>query len=179
MATPTNAAEAADRPRVTSTTTPTELPDFHHAPGHLFRRARQFHDALWLLQVSTSLTPLQYAVLTALELDPGIDQRTLGERIALDKSTIADLTARLAKRDFIVRSTDPKDRRRVVLTLTRAGRSALYVAAPKVAMIGREMLAALTADEGRELIRLLDKLVYSEGALAASGGRYPPHVPAR
>jgi DNA-binding MarR family transcriptional regulator len=149
------------------------LPDFHQAPGHLFRRARQFHDALWLTHVSSSLTPLQYAVLTALELDPGIDQRTLGERIAQDKSTVADLAARLANRGYVVRSTDRSDRRRIVLTLTRRGRSTLYEAAPRVAEIGQEMLSTLSADEGRELIRLLDKLVYSRQALEASG-RTPP-----
>jgi DNA-binding MarR family transcriptional regulator len=152
------------------------LPDFHQAPGHLFRRARQFHDALWLSYVSSSLTPLQYAVLTALELDPGIDQRTLGERIAQDKSTVADLTARLAKRGYLLRSTDRTDRRRIVLTLTRQGRSALYEAAPRVAEIGQEMLSTLSADEGRELIRLLDKLVYSRRALEASGRTLPDQL---
>jgi DNA-binding MarR family transcriptional regulator len=162
----------ANAGRDPSPVTAQELPNFH-APGHLFRRARQFHDALWLLQVSSTLTPLQYAVLTALEFDPGIDQRTLGERVALDKSTIADLTVRLAKREYVIRSMDPNDRRRVLLTLTRTGRAVLRSAAPNVALISQEMLSTLTPEEGQELIRLLDKLVYSEAALAASGGRYP------
>lgn len=148
------------------------LPDFHHYPGHLFRRARQVHDALWASTVSSSLTPLQYAVLTALELAPGIDQRTLGQTIALDKSTVADLTARLANRGFLIRSADVRDRRRTVLTLTGDGRAALYEVAPRVRTIGVEMLSTLTEREAHELMRLLNKFVYSELALDALGGRY-------
>jgi hypothetical protein len=74
---------------------------------------------------------------------------------------------------FVLRSTDRSERRRIVLTLTRQGRSALYAAAPRVAEIDAEMLSTLTPDEAHKLIRLLDKLVYSRRALEASG-RTPP-----
>jgi DNA-binding MarR family transcriptional regulator len=137
------------------------LPDFHSAPGHLFRRGRQLHDALWLMHVDDTLTPLQYAVLTALELEPGIDQRTLGDRIALDKSTIGDLLARLGNRGLIERRSDDRDGRRRLLEVTDAGREVLYRAAPGVAMIGELMLGVLDEKERKELVRLMDKIVYS------------------
>jgi DNA-binding MarR family transcriptional regulator len=157
-------------PRRTAMTS--ELPDFHHAPGHLFRRARQVHDALWAASVSASMTPLQYAVLTALEMEPGIDQRRLGQIVALDKSTVGDLVVRLAKRGFLIRSADLRDRRRTVLTLTREGRAALHVTVPRVQALGNAMLSVLTVAEAHELLRLLDKFVYSDLALDALGGRY-------
>ena len=140
------------------------LPDFHTAPGHLFRRGRQLHDALWVMHVDDTLTPLQYAVLTALELEPNIDQRTLGDRIALDKSTTGDLLARLAHRRLIHRRSDDRDARRRLLENTEEGREVLYRAAPKVAELGKIMLSTLEEDEREELIRLLDKIVYSSAA---------------
>ena len=139
---------------------PSNLPDFHTAPGHLFRRGRQLHDALWLVHVSDELTPLQYAVLTALELEPNIDQRTLGERIALDKSTVGDIVNRMYGRNLIARNTHPKDSRRNLLSLTEEGRAVLHQAAPGVERIGEEIFSALTADERDELLRLLNKLLY-------------------
>jgi DNA-binding MarR family transcriptional regulator len=137
------------------------LPDFHTAPGHLFRRGRQLHDALWLIHVDDTLTPLQYAVLTALELEPGIDQRTLGDRIALDKSTIGDLLARLGNRGLIKRRSDDRDGRRRLLEVTDEGREVLYCAAPGVAKIGELMLSVLDEKERKDLMRLMDKIVYS------------------
>ncbi|HEY1974540.1 MAG TPA: MarR family winged helix-turn-helix transcriptional regulator [Pseudonocardia sp.] len=146
---------------------PGALPDFHTAPGHLFRRGRQLHDALWVEHVSDELTPLQYAVLTALELEPNIDQRTLGERIALDKSTVGDIATRLHGRGLIARHTDPQDSRRNLLSLTVTGRTVLLQAAPGVERIGQEILNALTPDERTELLRLLNKLLYAHQAVPA------------
>lgn len=144
------------------------LADLHGAPGHLFRRARQFHDALWLQIVGDTLTPLQYAVLIALEAEPELSQRTLGERIALDKSTIGDLVARLVRREFVTRRPDPDDARRQILLMTEAGRKALYLVRPAVVEIGHQILAPLEPEERHALIRLLDKLVFSETALTAT-----------
>ena len=64
-------------------------------PGHLIRRAHQlavstFHDTH-----GRQITPVQFAVLRALQDDPGIDQVTLAEKVALDTSTTADIAARL------------------------------------------------------------------------------------
>lgn len=139
-----------------------EIPEFRNAPGHLARRALQLHNALWLQHVGETLTPLQYGVLTALEMEPGIDQRTLGERIALDKSTIADMVARLTRRGLVSRSGDADDGRRKILRLTEEGRAVLYEVAPAVFTIGAEMLSPLAVEDREELLRLLRCLVYRE-----------------
>jgi DNA-binding MarR family transcriptional regulator len=149
------------------------LPDFHTAPGHLFRRGRQLHDALWLVHVSDELTPLQYAVLTALELEPDIDQRTLGERIALDKSTVGDIVNRMYGRGLIARHTHPQDSRRNLLSLTETGQSVLHQAAPGVERIGEEIFVALTPEERDELLRLMNKLVYAHANGRAGSGQEP------
>ena len=81
--------------------------DFRHAPGHLIRRAHQaavaaFHDAH-----GRQVTPVQYAVLRVLAAEPGIDQVTLAQRVALDTSTAADIATRLETKGWIVRRCWP------------------------------------------------------------------------
>lgn len=152
--------DVRDAVRATSGEHP-PLPTFHNAPGPLFRRGRQIHDALWLRYIGPRLRPLQYAVLTALELEPGIDQQTLGERIALDKSTIGDMIGRLTKRSLINAGDDPTDARRKVLHITEEGQELLYEIAPLAERIGHEMFEPLAPAERDQLLELLNKVVYS------------------
>ncbi|MCX4533023.1 MarR family winged helix-turn-helix transcriptional regulator [Streptomyces sp. NPDC002596] len=90
-------------------------------PGHLARRLQQAHTLLWNAMVSEETTSPQYAVLNALVEKPGIDQRTLGELVHLDRSTIAELVARLTRRGLMERARDPLDGRRNVLKLSDEG----------------------------------------------------------
>lgn len=60
-------------------------------PGHLARRLQQAHYLLWNTMVSEEITSPQFAVLNALVAEPGLDQRTVGERVGLDRSTIAEV----------------------------------------------------------------------------------------
>ncbi|CAL9639350.1 hypothetical protein SUDANB60_06260 (plasmid) [Streptomyces sp. enrichment culture] len=136
------------------------LPDFHHAPGHLFRRALRLHDALWAETVGDTLTPVQYAVLTALALEPGIDQRTLGERAAVDRSTTGELIGRLCARGLTESRPDPEDGRRKLLWITEEGRRLLFPAAEQVRTIGARMLSVLSEEDQQQLIRLLDTVVH-------------------
>ena len=73
--------------------------------GYLIRRAQQLHAALWLREVG--ITSVQFGVLNVLALHPDIDQRTVGEHLGLDRSTIADLVARLETRGYLRRVRPP------------------------------------------------------------------------
>ncbi|WP_309069155.1 MarR family transcriptional regulator, partial [Microbacterium sp.] len=100
--------------------------------GHLLRRAQQMHLAAWQRDVSRDVTSVQYAVLTVLERLPGSSQATLGAELDLDRSTIADLVARMTRRGLIERASDASDRRRNVLKLTAAGRATVAELRPRV-----------------------------------------------
>jgi DNA-binding MarR family transcriptional regulator len=63
-------------------------------PGHLLRRALQAMNLLWDREVSHVITSPQFAALNALYGEPALDQRTLGERISLDRSTMTEVVAR-------------------------------------------------------------------------------------
>ncbi len=95
--------------------------DLRLHPGHLIRRAQQVHYWLWNAQVSSEVTSPQFAVLYALRAEKNIDQKTLGERVSLDRSTTAEVVARLKARGLIQRFRDPRDGRRNLLRLTAAG----------------------------------------------------------
>src|SRR5258708_19869885 len=81
--------------------------DLRRHPGHLIRRAQQVHYWLWNAEVSADVTSPQFAVLYALRAGKNIDQKTLGERVSLDRSTTAEVVARLASRGLLQRFRDP------------------------------------------------------------------------
>jgi DNA-binding MarR family transcriptional regulator len=109
--------------------------------GHLLRRSHQMHNLLWAQEFGSELTSPQYAVLAALAARPGIDQAQLGDLVALDKSSIADVVARLAGRLWVARERDPGDARRNILALTPAAAIALRHLAPKSARVQQRILA--------------------------------------
>lgn len=137
---------------------PTKLKDINtlsRYTGSLVRRAQQRHLAVWLSEVSAEVTSVQYAALDALHHTPGLNQRQLGDELDVDRSTIADLVARMVRNDLIERTDDPADKRSYVLFLTAAGKKQLAALRPRVDDVERILTSALTAQERLELRRLL------------------------
>lgn len=134
--------------------------------GHLLRRAQQLHLAVWLRDVSSETTSVQFAALTALDQRPGASQRELGRVLDLDRSTIADLVTRMARRGLIERERDKDDRRRNILELTSAGRDELAQLRPRVEAIEPTLTAGLRPRERDELRRLLYRMLEHAAARA-------------
>ena len=143
--------------------------DLMRQPGHLARRLQQSSYLLWSSIVSDDVTAPQLVVLSVLAGAPGIDQRTLGERASLDRSTVADIVGRLVRRGLIERLRDPADRRRNVLQLTADGRATLARLAPRTTTLNRVLLAPLDLDEQEALLQLLGRLVEAGERLRAKG----------
>lgn len=123
--------------------------------GSLVRRAQQRHAAVWLSEVSSEITSVQYAALEILQASPGLNQRQLGDKLDVDRSTIADLVARMVRNGLVERGDDPDDKRSYVLFLTTAGKKQLAALRPRVEEVERVLTARLTAQECQELRRLL------------------------
>jgi DNA-binding MarR family transcriptional regulator len=130
-------------------------------PGHLIRRSLQVLNVLWSQEVSPTITSPQFAALNALHAEPDIDQRTLGEMISLDRSTMADVAARLADRGLISSRRDARDGRRKTLRLTPRGRRTLEQLIPRTRVMTGRLVGTLTPDEQAELLRLLTRVVRS------------------
>ncbi|GAB2923080.1 MarR family winged helix-turn-helix transcriptional regulator [Paraburkholderia jirisanensis] len=127
--------------------------------GSLVRRAQQRHLAVWLSEVSAEITSVQYAALEILHATPGVNQRQLGDELDVDRSTIADLVARMVRNGLIERSDDPLDKRSYVLFLTAAGKQQLATLRPRVEEVERILTVGLSARERTELRRLLSVLL--------------------
>src|SRR5215468_7414668 len=67
------------------------------------------------------LRPVEYATLTTLDAEPGLDQHHLAGRLAIDKMSASQLVARLEHRGLVRRHIDPADRRARRLHLTAKG----------------------------------------------------------
>ncbi len=128
-------------------------------PGHLLRRAVQVMNLLWNEEVSHSITSPQFAALNALYGEPNLDQRTLGQRVSLDRSTMAEVVSRLSARGLIRSARDTRDGRRKTIALTVKGLRTVRELIPRTHAMTRRLVGALDQKQGEELLCLLTKVV--------------------
>ena len=128
-------------------------------PGHLLRRAVQVMNLLWTEEVSHTITSPQFAALNALYGHPNLDQRTLGQGISLDRSTMAEVVSRLGSRGLIRSERDPQDGRRKTITLTPKGLHTVQQLIPRTHAMTRRLVGPLDQQQRNDLLRLLTKVV--------------------
>jgi DNA-binding MarR family transcriptional regulator len=129
-------------------------------PGHLIRRSEQVHGAHWLRRVGSTLTPPQYGLLSALAWHPAIDQSTAGDLASLDKSSTADVIARLTRRGLIEARRDDHDRRRKLLLLSEQAQTLLTEVTPVVEQVQHDLAAPLADAQAAALVELLHDIAY-------------------
>jgi DNA-binding MarR family transcriptional regulator len=135
-----------------------------NVPGHLIRRAQQEHTAIWASLLDRELTGPQCAVLYVVAEEPGVSQKRLGERAALDKSTAADLVQRLVRRKWLTRERMPTDARGRMLTLTPDGLAVAERTATAVAAVQAQLLAPLGEDYRLPFVDLLARVAFAGAA---------------
>jgi len=128
-------------------------------PGHLLRRAVQVMNQLWDEEVSHTITSPQFAALNALYGEPDLDQRTLGQRISLDRSTMAEVVSRLSARGLIRTERDTRDGRRKTITLTSKGLHSVQQLIPRTHAMTDRLVGALDVKQRGDLLRLLTAVV--------------------
>lgn len=147
--------------------------DLTSHPGHLARRLQQAHYLLWNTMVSEEITSPQFAVLNALVAEPGLDQRTVGERVGLDRSTVAEVISRLTRRALLDKVRDPQDGRRFLLRLTEDGLRTHRRLTVRTARMNQVFLSPLSAAEQTLFLDLIQRV-----SDAAEGLRNPAEPPA-
>ncbi len=128
-------------------------------PGHLLRRAVQVMNLLWDEEVSHTITSPQFAALNALYAEPNLDQRTLGRRISLDRSTMAEVVARLSDRGLIQTERDRLDGRRKTIALTTRGLHTVQHLIPRTHAMTDRLVGPLDPRQRKELLGLLTEVV--------------------
>lgn len=143
---------------------PAELENY---PGYHIRRLQQIAVAVFIEETEGfSVTPVQYAALSAVLRNPGIDQRTLARSIGFDTSTIGSVIDRLEARGVMLRTVCSKDRRVRLLSLTPAGLELLQAAEPAVLRAQRRMLDPLPEDKRAQFIEMLSLLIHENDEFA-------------
>jgi MarR family transcriptional regulator, temperature-dependent positive regulator of motility len=116
------------------------------APGYVARRLHQAYTAAWQRHVDPVLTGPQFAVLTAVDAYPGVEQGSLARAVALDRSTMASIAKRLEERGLITRATSPEDGRKRLLDLTPAGRDTMAAARVRIDALDRLLMRHVSGE---------------------------------
>jgi DNA-binding MarR family transcriptional regulator len=156
------------------------VPSLYEKPGHLIRRLHQISTALFLQETKGyDVTAPQYAALLAIRLYPGIDQTALVNIVALDRSTTADVLARLASKRLIKRTKGALDRRIKVLHITATGEELLNEIEPLVEKVQKRILSRLSKAEQRQFMAIMPKLVDLNNELSRAPRRSKEARPKR
>lgn len=140
-------------------TTKTKNP-LESSATHLLHRAGQRAADIFAEEAKKSgLTPRQYAVLTAVSQEEGLPQAELVARTGIDRSTLADIVARLLGRGLIQRKRAKEDGRAYAIKLSAKGTKALTKAKPAASTADSRLLAGLSATKRNEFLQTLAAIV--------------------
>jgi len=130
------------------------------SPSHLLHRAQQIaanHSAAALK--SAGLTLRQFSVLAALSGNEGVSQSDLVNATGIDRSTLADMVARMEAGGMIKRSDSKTDARAKSVSLTAKGKKAFDKALPAVTKADAALFATLAKAKQDALMQGLGGLV--------------------
>jgi len=104
------------------------------------------------------LTPIQYLILEALEEQDALSAGDIGKRLVLDNATLSGVLDRLAERDWIIKQTDPNDKRLLRVSLADKAKALKKKLDKEREQANEEILHALSIEEKVLLKRLLRDL---------------------
>jgi DNA-binding MarR family transcriptional regulator len=134
------------------------------SPSHLLHRAVQLALDIYAEELGAgAITQRQYAVLSAAAEHDGATQTDLVRLTGIDRSTMAEMAARLIAKGLLERRRSAFDARANAVSLTPAGREVLEQARPKVAVADARLLKLISGGGRRQtFVGLLEDLI--EGA---------------
>lgn len=130
---------------------------------HLLHRAAQQADALFSHHVGAVLTPRQFVVLQAVAETKGLSQVEIMAATGIDRSSTADLVARLVRRGCLQRRRRRRDTRSYAVRLTPEGSRLLSLGAPAALAAGETLLSRLAAPERACLLSALAIIANDDG----------------
>lgn len=134
--------------------------DLASRPGFLIRRLHQIHLAMFAEECATlGITPVQFSILSVAEAQPGLEQARLGHEVGVDRTTLANVVARLEGRGLLTRAQGQSDRRLKHVALTPAGRDLLRQMEEPARRAHARTIEALPEAEREAFLRTLATLV--------------------
>ncbi|HXP26493.1 MAG TPA: MarR family winged helix-turn-helix transcriptional regulator [Steroidobacteraceae bacterium] len=127
--------------------------------GYLVKRAHSlFLDIMEPMIEQRGFSWIQYVVLAALRDGIAVNPKAICAQYRHDSGALTRIIDQLAERGLLERVRRDKDRRKVELQLTPAGRDAIESLIPLIVGKLNEVLSDLSQAEVQELLRLLVKL---------------------
>jgi DNA-binding MarR family transcriptional regulator len=134
------------------------------SPSHLLHRALQLALDIYAEEIGPgSLTQRQFAVLSAVTAKEGCTQSDLVRATGIDRSTLAELVARLIGKGLLARERSTLDARANTVRLTPEGRAAVQEAAPRVAQADGRILGLMPAGKRDAFIKTLRDMARAAG----------------
>jgi DNA-binding MarR family transcriptional regulator len=134
------------------------------SPSHLLHRALQLALDIYTEESGPgALTQRQFAVLTAVAASEGCTQSDLVKATGIDRSTLAELVARLIGKTLLARERSTLDARANTVSLTAEGRTAVEEAAPRVALADARILSLMPAGKRDLFIKTLRDMARAAG----------------
>ena len=129
------------------------------SPSHLMHRVLQLALDIYAEETGANgLTQRQFAVLEAVSHRSGLTQTDLVRATGIDRSTLADLVARMTTKGLLDREQSTIDARAKAVSLSAAGQAALDAARPKVEAADKRILALLPKGKRDGFLALLAEL---------------------
>jgi len=129
-------------------------------PGFLVRRLQQIWVAVFINECSEfEITPVQWGVLSMVSNNPGVGQIEISEELGLDRSNVANVVYRLARRGLLRQKLSPTDQRKKDITITKAGEKVMSRIEECAGRAQRKILAPLDDREREIFMELLSRLV--------------------
>ncbi|MFC7292200.1 MarR family winged helix-turn-helix transcriptional regulator [Hirschia litorea] len=126
------------------------------SPAHLLRRSQQFATEIYSdLGLADNVTLRQSVVLAAVAEKEGLSQSDLVNTTGIDRSTLADMIARMEMKGLVSRSAAETDARAKSVFLTDAGRIALDEAMPAMQTVDKALLHALPKNKRKSFLATL------------------------
>lgn len=143
------------------------------SPSHLLHRAVQLALDVYAEEMGPgAITQRQFAVLAAVADHDGATQTDLVRLTGIDRSTMAEMAARLISKGLLERRRSPFDARANAVSLTEAGRETLEAARPKMAAADARLLKLISGGGRRQaFVGLLQDLIEGAEAQARKRGK--------
>ncbi len=127
---------------------------------HLLHRANQSVSDIFSEQMrGETLTPRQFAVLSAISENEGLNQTHLVKETGIDRSTLADIIQRMLKKGLITRKRTERDGRAYSVFLTEMGQQILDESIPNVKNADQRILNAVPEHNREQFLNSLQSII--------------------
>ncbi len=135
------------------------------SPSHLMHRVLQLALDIYSEESGTNgPTQRQFAVMEAVSVKEGLTQTELVRATGIDRSTLADLVARMTTKGLLSRERSVVDARAKAVRLSAEGQALLEAARPRVEAADKRIMALLPKGKRDGFLDLLAELASAADA---------------